>query len=191
MLTDTQVEAVRYDRSASFKRYCVDCSSLVTSQTTFLVWQTMDFCNASCLEGYVKSKAINCTRCQRPVPNEESIFYTYNAALHVNFFCNQQCLNQYKDTVKFCYCCQHKMCDREILTLTFPNDVKHDFCTKNCAEYYQMNYHQGSGMAITQCNVCNELSMKTYKLLLNDQTYNFCSKLCFFIKKSACKLYTG
>lgn len=193
VLKRQEVEKASSDRIASFKRHCSHCSLPITSLTSFLVWQNMDFCNAECLEGYVNAKADKCDPCQETITYEDSVFYAFNASLNLNYFCGEKCLNSFKENVKFCSCCQQKMCSDEILTFTFSVNTKLDFCTKKCAEYYQQNYFRESQVVscIEQCNYCKELTTKKFKLLLNGQVYIFCSAMCLFVTKTACKLHAG
>lgn len=193
MLKRQDIEKASSDHIASFKRHCSECSLTIAALTSFLVWQTMDFCNAECLEKYVDTKTDKCDYCQEKITYVDSVFNAFHVALNLNFFCNEKCLNSCKQNIKFCSCCQQKIYSDEALTFTFPDDTKLDFCTRNCAEYYQQNYYRSSQAVaiIEQCNYCKELTTRKFKLFFNGQVYIFCSEMCFFTIKTACKLRAG
>lgn len=193
VLNKKQVDQASQDYIASYKRYCNNCSHAVPSQMPSLIWQTMDFCNTECLESYVNAKAIQCIQCLKKINYEDSVFHAFYMSFSATFFCDAECLNVYKNIFKFCACCQIKMCDEVAITHTFPNNTKLDFCTKNCAEYYQQNHYRGTLelLPIKHCHYCKESTTTRLNLLLDDCVYNFCSPLCFLSMKSTCKLRTG
>lgn len=179
MVSRSEVEArmTAMDREASFIRRCAQCFSDIFLDERNLQWETMDFCNESCLGLYQSTIGAACTTCQSAVSMTSMGKYCVRFGFELRQFCRSNCLDVFKKGLKVCSHCQKDINKNEEFLAPFNGKFK-DFCTRKCMRMYEQIC--GTRKSITKmCGVCNNSKVVKVEVIIDSTSHYFCSNPCF------------
>lgn len=177
--TESEAAAARIDRDASFVRQCAQCSSLVTINDKSLQWETMDFCNETCLGQYQRIIGASCTTCQGVVQMTSLGKYCVRFGYEVRQFCRSACLDQYKKGLKVCSFCQKDIsADTNGFLASIGGQFK-DFCVASCMKKYDDMCNPKKKSVTGICAVCMNVDQISVEVTVNEHNHSFCSNPCF------------
>merc|ERR1719471_1684622 len=168
---------------------CYSCSKLITNIFEAIVWETMQFCDETCLANY-QSGMSNCASCKKEVQSSSLGKYCVRFGCDIKQFCSNVCLEDYKKGLKVCSYCQKDISGGEgFLAPIGDKGQFKDFCDGGCLKKYE---HIFLGKApepeTLPCNVCKEacqLCQKHFDDSMDIPTIHyegtsvvFCSKPC-------------
>ncbi|XP_067013358.2 zinc finger MYM-type protein 3 [Anabrus simplex] len=166
----------------SFARKCAECRSTVTGDECNLSWETMDFCNESCLGKYQAQLGSHCANCKGAVQQLSLGKYCVRFGYDVKQFCCSSCLEEFKKGLKVCSYCQKDISSGTEGFLAPVGDKGQfkDFCTQACMEKYdQMSNNQPPPPVVHQCAVCNNEKVVKVEVIHNNVLNKLCSEPCF------------
>lgn len=176
--TEEEIKMAQIDREASFIRRCAQCFSEISIGPQSLQWETMDFCNESCLGQYQTSIGAACTSCQNAVSVASLGKYCVRFGFEVRQFCRSGCLDVYKKGLKVCSHCQNDVSQNGGFLAPINGQFK-DFCGKRCMQQYEQICFPKKKPPSALCAVCNNVNPAKMEVIINSSTHSFCSKPCF------------
>lgn len=176
--TEEEIKMAQIDREASFIRRCAQCFSEINISPQSLQWETMDFCNESCLGQYQTSIGAACTSCQNAVGVSSLGKYCVRFGFEVRQFCRSGCLDVYKKGLKVCSHCQNDVSKNGGFLAPINGQFK-DFCGKRCMQQYEQICFPKKKPPSALCAVCNNVNPVKMEVIINSTTHSFCSKPCF------------
>lgn len=177
--TEAEADAARVDRDASFLRHCSQCNLLIAVNEKNLQWETMDFCNETCLGQYQHTIGAACTTCQGPVQMTSLGKYCVRFGYEIRQFCRSACLDQFKKGLKVCSFCQKDISKDENGFLASIGGQFKDFCRASCMKKYDEMCNPKKKIATGICAVCMNVDQVRVEVTVNDQYHSFCSNPCF------------
>lgn len=177
--TEAEADAARLDRDASFVRQCAQCHLLVVVNEKTLQWETMDFCNETCLGQYQHIIGAACTTCQGAVQMTSLGKYCVRFGYEIRQFCRSACLDQFKKGLKVCSFCQKDISKDENGFLASIGGQFKDFCRASCMKKYDEMCNPKKKCCTRICAVCMNVDQVRVEVMVNDQTHSFCSNPCF------------
>lgn len=188
--TDEEIKQAQLDREASFIRRCAQCFSEVNLQARSLLWETMDFCNETCLGQYQTSNGAACTSCQNAVSIPSLGKYCVRFGFRIRQFCTSACLGVYKKDLKVCSYCQ-KDIQRKSGFLAPVAGLFRDFCGKACMQSYEQICAPKKKLPNRICAVCSENKPVKIDMILGSYTHYICSKPCLSAFQFVNNIFTG
>jgi hypothetical protein len=146
---------------------CAQCFRKIPYTINALVWETMQFCDESCLAKY-QGKMDTCSTCEKIVTEGCVGKYCVRFDLDLKQFCSNVCLESYKKERKVCCYCQKniKSVDGILAPIGEKGQFK-DFCAPECLQKYQeLDGSKPAEKEITKCNVCSVEKGVEVKLIL-------------------------
>ena len=123
-----------------------------------IVWETMQFCNESCL-GQYQGCMSNCSSCKKEVVAASLGKYCVRFGSDIKQFCSNICLEDYKKGLKVCSYCQKDISGGEgFLAPIGDKGQFKDFCDGGCLKKYEHIYlGKAPDPETLPCNVCKEV----------------------------------
>lgn len=179
--SDEDLEAAKLDAASSFIRRCAQCYTVVEQNFKSLYWETLDFCNETCLGQYQNIIGAACTTCSNSVTLASLGKYCVRFGYEIKQFCRSACLDVYKKGLKVCSYCQKDMSGKEDGEMFLVGDKGQykDFCTQFCMKKYDEISNNKKKSKIEICGVCSKLSPVAVEVTLDGSEYNFCTNPCF------------
>ncbi|XP_055902230.1 zinc finger MYM-type protein 4 [Eupeodes corollae] len=178
-----EAEAAKVERTKSFLRVCTDCKSEIQVRPNGknLMWQTMDFCDETCLGKYQRRIGSNCQTCNGEVPHQSLGKYCVRFGFEVRQFCCAACLNNFKKGLKTCSCCQKDISGSGEGFLAPVGDKEQfkDFCSQACMRRYDSMVNAKKKQRTDRCGVCNFEKLMRVEITIDGNEHNFCSNPCF------------
>lgn len=193
MLARTESEAIaaREDREASFIRRCAQCFSVVLLNDRSLNWETMDFCNETCLGSYQNVIGAACTSCQNAVTMASLGKYCVRFGYEIRQFCRSACLDAFKKGLKVCSYCQKDISKNTDGFLASVAGQFKDFCTSNCMKKYDELCNPKKRITAGICSVCNNVDQIRVEIFVDGRDHSFCSSPCFSAFKFVNNIESG
>ena len=154
---------------------CAQCKAKIGKVTEAIVWETMMFCNESCLERYQACMS-NCASCKKEVVAASLGKYCVRFGSDIKQFCSNICLEDYKKGLKVCSYCQKDISGGEgFLAPIGDKGQFKDFCDGGCLKKYE---HIFLGKApepeTLPCNVCKEVRKVERQVVLKNEIIKMC-----------------
>lgn len=175
--TEDQQRIAALDREASFSRRCAQCYSDIMLLESNLQWETMDFCNESCLGQYQQAVGAACQTCQNAVSVASMGKYCVRFGFELRQFCRSACLDAFKKGLKVCSYCQIDIKKNDEFLAPINGQFK-DFCSKKCMKCYEQIFNHKKHV-VKQCAVCNNQKNVRVEIIIDAGTHYFCSNPCF------------
>lgn len=175
--TEDQQRMATLDREASFCRRCAQCYTDIMSLPTSLQWETMDFCNESCLGQYQQAIGAACQSCQNAVSVASMGKYCVRFGFELRQFCRSACLDAFKKGLKVCSYCQLDIAKNDEFLAPI-NGLFKDFCSKTCMRSYERIFTNKKHM-VKPCAVCNNQKIVRVEVNIEENVHYFCSNPCF------------
>lgn len=175
--TEDQQRMATLDREASFSRRCAQCYSDIMLLESNLQWETMDFCNESCLGQYQQAVGAACQTCQNAVSVASMGKYCVRFGFELRQFCRSACLDAFKKGLKVCSYCQMDIKKNDEFLAPINGQFK-DFCSKKCMKQYEQIFNHKKHV-VKQCAVCNNQKNVRVEIIIDAGTHYFCSNPCF------------
>lgn len=176
--TEEEAKLAAIDRENSFIRRCTHCFSEIVPGPQTLQWETMDFCNETCLGPYQTTIGAACTTCQNAVGITSLGKYCVRFGFEVRQFCRSACLDVYKKGLKVCSHCQRDISKNEGFLAPIGGQFK-DFCAKRCMQLYEQICYPKKKAQSALCAVCNNMNPAKMEVIIDCNSHSFCSKPCF------------
>ena len=135
---------------------CAQCFRKIPYTINALVWETMQFCDETCLAKY-QGKMDTCSTCEKIVTEGCIGKYCVRFDLDLKQFCSTVCLENYKKERKVCCYCQNniKSVDGILAPIGEKGQFK-DFCAPECLQKYQeLDGTKPTEKETTKCYVCS------------------------------------
>lgn len=174
--TEDQQRIATLDREASFSRRCAQCYSDIMLLESNLQWETMDFCNESCLGQYQQAVGAACQSCQNAVSIASMGKYCVRFGFELRQFCRSACLDSFKKGLKVCAYCQLDIAKNDEFLAPINGQFK-DFCSKKCMRFYEHIFNNKKQTKI--CAVCNNQKIVRVEIIVDSNVHYFCSNPCF------------
>lgn len=165
------------DREQSFNRRCAQCYTDIFVDSRFLQWETMDFCNESCLGQYQTVVGAACQSCQSAVSLASMGKYCVRFGFELRQFCRSACLDTFKKGLKVCSYCQKDVSKNEEFLAPINGQFK-DFCSRKCMKCYEQIFNSKKP-PVKMCAVCNNSKPVRVEVIIDRDVVNFCSNPCF------------
>lgn len=175
--TEEEQRMATLDREASFSRRCAQCYSDIMLLETNLQWETMDFCNESCLGQYQQAVGAACQSCQNAVSVASMGKYCVRFGFELRQFCRSTCLDSFKKGLKVCSYCQLDIAKNDEYLAPVNGQFK-DFCSKKCMKSYEQIFNNKKNIVAT-CAVCNNSKIVRVEVVVDSNVHYFCSNPCF------------
>lgn len=175
--TEDQQRVAALDREASFGRRCAQCYSDIMLLENNLQWETMDFCNESCLGQYQQTIGAACQSCQNAVSVASMGKYCVRFGFELRQFCRSACLDSFKKGLKVCSYCQLDIAKNDEFLAPINGQFK-DFCSKKCMRLYEPIFNNKKH-AVKTCAVCNNQKNVRVEINIDENHHYFCSNPCF------------
>lgn len=175
--TEDQQRMATMDREASFSRRCAQCYSDIMLLESNLQWETMDFCNESCLGQYQQAVGAACQSCQNAVSVASMGKYCVRFGFELRQFCRSACLDAFKKGLKVCSYCQMDIKKNDEFLAPINGQFK-DFCSKTCMKHYEQIFNHKKHI-VRQCAVCNNQKNVRVEINIDGGTHYFCSNPCY------------
>lgn len=189
--TELEAEAARIDRDASFIRRCAQCFATVVPNDRSLLWETMDFCNETCLSQYQNIVGASCTTCHNAVSMTSLGKYCVRFGYEIRQFCQSSCLDEFKKGLKVCSYCQKDISKGPDGFLASIGGQFKDFCSQLCMKKYDDMCNPKKKANQGTCSVCNNLDQVRVEVLIDGRDHGFCSNPCFSAFKFVNNVLTG
>lgn len=176
--SEEEARLASLDREASFIRRCSQCFTEIFLDGRSLQWETMDFCNESCLGSYQTSIGAACTSCQAAVPMTSLGKYCVRFGFELRQFCRSSCLDVYKKGLKVCSHCQKDISKNEEFLAPIGGQFK-DFCSRKCMRLYEQICTTKKQNTAKICAVCNNSKPFKVEVVIDSNVHHFCSNPCF------------
>merc|ERR1719430_1025353 len=160
---------------------CAQCKVKIGSVIKAIVWETMMFCNESCLERYQACMS-TCASCNKEVVAASLGKYCVRFGSDIKQFCSNICLEDYKKGLKVCSYCQKDISGGEgFLAPIGDKGQFKDFCDGGCLKKYEHIYLGKTPDPETlPCNVCKEVRKVEREVVRsNDEMVKLCGDACF------------
>lgn len=174
--TEDESRLASLDREASFSRRCAQCYTDVMLNENTLQWETMDFCNESCLRQYQSAIGAACHTCQNAVSVASMGKYCVRFGFELRQFCRSACLDTFKRGLKVCSHCQIDISKNKEFLASVNGQFK-GFCSRDCMRSYELIFNTkkiGSRM----CAVCNNTKLARAEVVIDQYSHFFCSNPC-------------
>ena len=137
---------------------CAQCKTRIENMYEAIVWETMQFCNESCL-GQYQGCMSNCSSCKKEVVAASLGKYCVRFGSDIKQFCSNICLEDYKKGLKVCSYCQKDISGGEgFLAPIGDKGQFKDFCDGGCLKKYEHIYlGKAPDPETLPCNVCKEV----------------------------------
>lgn len=175
--TEDEARLASIDREASFCRRCVQCYTEIILNDQNLQWETMDFCNDTCLRQYQSVIGGACHTCQSAVSPTSMGKYCVRFGFELRQFCRSACLDTFKRGLKVCSHCQKDISKNEEFLAPINGQFK-DFCSRDCLRTYEQIFNPKKMLAKV-CAVCNISKLARVELIIDATRHYFCSNPCF------------
>lgn len=175
--TEDEQRLATLDREASFGRRCAQCYSDVLLHEPNLQWETMDFCNESCLGQFQQAIGAACQSCQNAVSVASMGKYCVRFGFELRQFCRSACLDTFKKGLKVCSYCQLDIAKNDEFLAPINGQFK-DFCSRKCMRSYDQIFNHKKNTVKT-CAVCNNPKIVRVEVIVDDNVHHFCSNPCF------------
>lgn len=189
--TEIEAESARLDRDASFMRRCAQCFATVVPNDRSLLWETLDFCNETCLGLYQNIIGAACTTCQNAVSMQSLGKYCVRFGYEIRQFCQSSCLDEFKKGLKVCSYCQKDISKGPDGFLASIGGQFKDFCSQNCMKKYDDMCNPKKKANQGTCSVCNNLDQVRVEVLIDGRDHGFCSNPCFSAFKFVNNIFPG
>lgn len=189
--TELEAENDRLDREASFMRRCAQCFATVVPNDRSLVWETLDFCNETCLGQYQNVIGSSCTTCHRAVSMTSLGKYCVRFGYEIRQFCQSSCLDEFKKGLKICSYCQKDISKGPDGFLASIGGQFKDFCSQSCMKSYDDMCNPKKKPNQGMCSVCNNLDQVRVEVLIDGHDHGFCSNPCFSAFKFVNNIFPG
>ncbi len=189
--SELEAETARLDREASFMRRCAQCFATVVPNDRSLVWETLDFCNESCLSQYQNVIGAACTTCQNAVSMTSLGKYCVRFGYEIRQFCQSSCLDEFKKGLKVCSYCQKDISKGPDGFLASIGGQFKDFCSQLCMKKYDDMCNPKKKANQGTCSVCNNMDQVRVEVLVDGRDHGFCSNPCFSAFKFVNNILTG
>lgn len=176
--TEEQASAASLDRERSFLRHCTNCSKQLLLDERCLQWETMEFCNESCLRTYQMRIGSSCALCQGSVPMQSLGKYCVRFGFELRQFCQSSCLDTYKKGLKVCSYCQRDISKNEELLAPIGGQFK-GFCSRMCMRTYEGICTNKKQLLTKTCAVCTNQKPLKVEVYIDRKNHYFCSNPCF------------
>lgn len=177
--SDSDVEAARLDRDASFIRRCAHCLTVVNFNAKSAQWETFDFCNEKCLNAYQSLIGAACVHCNQVVPVAAIGKLCVRFGSDIKQFCTTQCLNDFKKNHQPCALCTKDLKKSYDETAELVKRGNNSFCDEQCAKRYEDLVNPKKRQPPYLCSVCNIKKSPKIHVLLDGNVHRFCSMPCF------------
>lgn len=175
--TEDESRIANLDREASFSRRCAQCYSDLLVDERNLQWETLEFCNESCLRQYQSIIGAACQTCQNAVSVASMGKYCVRFGFELRQFCRSACLDTFKRGLKVCSYCQLDISKNEEFLAPINGQFK-DFCTRKCMRSYEQIFNNKKHTMKT-CGVCNNLKIARVEVIIDSNEHFFCSNPCY------------
>lgn len=175
--TEDEQRIATLDREASFSRRCAQCYSDIMLLESNLQWETLDFCNESCLGQYQQAIGAACQSCQNAVSIASMGKYCVRFGFELRQFCRSACLDSFKKGLKVCCYCQLDIAKNDEFLAPINGQFK-DFCSKKCMKSYEQIFNNKKHI-IRTCAVCNNQKIVRVEVVVDSNVHYFCSNPCF------------
>ena len=144
--------------SKTLRDGCAQCKTKIGNVYDAIVWETMQFCNESCL-GQYQARMSSCSSCKKEVVAASLGKYCVRFGSDIKQFCSNICLEDYKKGLKVCSYCQKDISGGEgFLAPIGDKGQFKDFCDGGCLKKYEHIYLGKTPDPETlPCNVCKEV----------------------------------
>ncbi|XP_059621408.1 zinc finger MYM-type protein 4 isoform X2 [Phlebotomus argentipes] len=177
--TPEEVEQARIEREQSFLRVCVQCFSQVTPNEKSIIWETMDYCNETCLQSYQGMMLGSCSLCGMATPTASIGKYCVRFGYQIRQFCQTSCLAVFKKGLKMCSYCHENMVDKTgILAAIGPTQFK-DFCSNECKDGFLTVVMGKKRHTVADCGVCRNKKPVRKEVIMDGVTFKLCCNACF------------
>lgn len=174
--TEDEQRIASLEREASFSRRCAQCYSDIILLSGSLHWETMDFCNESCLGQYQQAVGAACQSCQNAVSVASMGKYCVRFGFELRQFCRSACLDSFKKGLKVCSYCQLDIAKNDEFLAPINGQFK-DFCSKKCMRQYEQVFN--TKKHVKTCAVCNNSKMVRVEVVVDLNVHYFCSNPCY------------
>lgn len=174
--TEDEQRIASLEREATFSRRCAQCYSDILANSS-LQWETMDFCNESCLGQYQQAIGAACQSCQNAVSVASMGKYCVRFGFELRQFCRSACLDSYKKGLKVCSYCQLDIAKNDEFLAPINGQFK-DFCSKKCMRQYEQIFTTKKNTTKT-CAVCNNAKIVRVEVVVDSSVHFFCSNPCY------------
>lgn len=176
--TEEQASAAAIDRERSFLRHCTNCAKELRLDEHCLQWETMEFCNESCLRSHQMRIGSSCALCQGAVPMQSLGKYCVRFGFELRQFCQSSCLDSYKKGLKVCSYCQRDITKNEELLAPIAGQFK-GFCSRLCMRTYEGICTTKKQLLTKVCAVCTNQKPLKVEVYIDRKNHYFCSNPCF------------
>ncbi|XP_055698924.1 uncharacterized protein LOC129799234 isoform X2 [Phlebotomus papatasi] len=177
--TPEEVEQARIEREQSFLRVCVQCFNQITPNEKNIIWETMDYCNETCLQSYQTMMLATCSLCGLSTPATSIGKYCVRFGYQIRQFCQTSCLAVFKKGLKMCSFCHENMVDKTgILAAIGPTQFK-DFCSNECKDGFLTVVMGKKRHTVADCGVCRNKKPVRKEVIMDGVTFKLCCNACF------------
>lgn len=176
--TEDQARAAAIDRERSFLRRCISCTKELLLDEHCLQWETMEFCNESCLRTYQMRIGSSCALCQGVVQMQSLGKYCVRFGFELRQFCQSSCLDTFKKGLKVCSYCQRDISKHEELLAPIAGQFK-GFCSRMCMRTYEGICTSKRQLLTKTCAVCTIQKPLKVEVFIDRKNHYFCSNPCF------------
>lgn len=174
--TEEEQRIASEEREATFSRRCAQCYTDIIMLNN-LQWETMDFCNETCLGQYQSTIGAACQSCQNAVSVASMGKYCVRFGFELRQFCRSACLDTYKKGLKVCSYCQLDIAKNDEFLAPINGQFK-DFCSKKCMKQYEQTVNTKK-TAMKTCAVCNNVKVVRVEVVVDSNVHYFCSNPCY------------
>uniref|UniRef100_T1J404 TRASH domain-containing protein n=1 Tax=Strigamia maritima TaxID=126957 RepID=T1J404_STRMM len=175
------------------KRGCAQCGNAIQGRNKCLTWETMEFCNEECLGKYQSFLGSHCAKCCSAVQRTSLGKYCVRFGSDIKQFCCNNCLEEFKKTLRVCTFCQKDIStSREgLLARIGEKGVCKDFCSKACVEKFESMNKKKSQPNVQMCSVCSKVVPIKVQVNFEGRTHCLCSDPCIAAFRYANKISTS
>ncbi|KAG8192532.1 hypothetical protein JTE90_015167 [Oedothorax gibbosus] len=172
---------MKYQEKHSIPTYCGQCKERIQSAYQRLTWETMVFCNDTCLVKYQTDLGSHCTSCHSPVQKTSLGKYCVCFGSDIRQFCSGSCLEEFKKGLKICSFCQNDLstAGEGFLAPVGDKGQFKDFCSPICMDRYEVVNNIAKVMPeARECYNCKNKGVYKIQVKHGNENYALCSDLC-------------
>jgi len=159
---------------------CSQCGKEIASTLQAVVWETMRFCDESCV-GLWQATLDKCSSCGKEVTASSLGKYCVRFGSDIKQFCTNICLEDYKKGLKVCSYCQKDISGGEgFLAPIGDKGQFKDFCEQACLKKYEQIYlGKPPEEESMPCGVCKDVKVVVKEVQRAGELVKLCSVPCF------------
>lgn len=165
---------------------CFNCTQAINRQHSYVLWQTMDFCNESCWRKFLDNKCSQCVHCLNSIDKKILGDFSLRYGNHLQHFCSKLCRQEFTRDAHLCHYCYRDI-SKEV-------DLLQNFCNEKCKmnfERIENGKNNNKESMKQQCSECDCIHDSNIEFVYKDQTFFYCSFNCFRKLKFHFGIYAG